>query len=160
MTLSISQLLALAAAAGFSGDDLVNAVSVALAESGGNPNARGDTAITPGGSVGLWQINLKYHPEFNGQNLFDPATNAAAAYSVYQGAGATFQPWSTFKNGAFQRYTAAVAADIAPPTDVVASNGTDPNAPPDTSGSSGGGTLAMFAIGGLALWAVSQYLSG
>ena len=157
--LTIPQLLALAAAAGFSGDDLVTAVSIALAESGGNPNAHGDTAITPGGSIGLWQINLKSHPEFNGQNLFDPATNAAAAYSVYQGAGGSFQPWSTFKSGAFQNYTAAVAAQIAPSTDIVASNGTDPNMPPD-AGSSSGGTLAMVALGAVALWVVTQYFNG
>jgi hypothetical protein len=91
--------------AGFTGADLLTAVAVALAESGGDPNAYNpETAAgTPEGlgSYGLWQIYLKAHPEFQGQNLFDPQTNANAAYSVYRAAGNSFRPWSTYLNGAY-----------------------------------------------------------
>lgn len=97
--LSATDIAGYAGNAGFVGSDLVMAVAVALAESSGNPGAVGDLAITPGGSVGLWQINIKYHPEFTGQNLTDPQTNANAAYSVYLAAGSSFSPWSTYKNG-------------------------------------------------------------
>ena len=97
--LSPSEIAGYAQGAGFSGSDLVMAVSVALAESSGNPGAVGDTAITPGGSIGLWQINLRWHPEFNGQDLTDPQTNANAAYSIYRAAGNSFSPWSTYGNG-------------------------------------------------------------
>lgn len=99
--LSIDELWTVASNAGFQGDDLPIAVSVALAESSGNPNALGDLNITPGGSVGLWQVNLKYHPEYTTDELRDPQTNANAAFAIYQAAGSQFTPWSTFKNGAY-----------------------------------------------------------
>src|SRR5208282_634628 len=60
--LSASEIAGYASAAGFSGPDLQVAVAVALAESSGNPSAIGD--LTLGVSVGLWQINLKAHPEY------------------------------------------------------------------------------------------------
>lgn len=97
--LSPAEIAGYAQNAGFTGSDLTLAVAVALAESSGNPNAIGDLSITAGGSIGLWQINKHWHPEFNGQNLSDPQTNANAAFSVYRGAGNSFQPWSTYKNG-------------------------------------------------------------
>ena len=97
--LSAQDIAGYASNAGFQGSDLVMAVAVALAESSGNPGAVGDLSITPGGSVGLWQINLKYHPEFAGWDLTDPQTNANAAYRVYTAAGDSFSPWSTYNNG-------------------------------------------------------------
>ena len=91
--------------AGFAGADLLTAVAIALAESGGNPDAYNpETAAgTPEGfgSYGLWQIYLKAHPNFQGLNLFDPQTNANAAYEVYAEAGNSFRPWSTYLNGAY-----------------------------------------------------------
>ena len=91
--------------AGFTGTDLLTAVAIALAESGGDPEAYNPetTAGAPDkmGSYGLWQIYLNAHPEFQGLNLFDPQTNANAAYSVYRAAGNSFRPWSTYKNGAY-----------------------------------------------------------
>jgi hypothetical protein len=98
------EIMQLAADAGFDGADLSTAVAVALAESSGNPNALGDLNITPGGSVGLWQVNLKYHPEYTETELLDPQTNANAAFAIYQAAGNSFTPWSTFKSGAYLAY--------------------------------------------------------
>jgi soluble lytic murein transglycosylase-like protein len=99
--LQYSDLVTLAQNAGF--DDTDTAAAIALAESSGNPNAVGD--LTLGGSYGLWQINLKAHPEYadNPDQLFDPATNADAAYSVYQSQG--FQAWTTYNTGAYQKYS-------------------------------------------------------
>lgn len=102
--LSAAGLAQLAANAGFQGNDLVTAVAIALAESGGNPGVVGDQNITPGGSVGLWQINLHYHPEYTAQELVDPQTNADAAFAIYSAAGNSFTPWSTFKTGAYTAY--------------------------------------------------------
>lgn len=102
--LSATQIAQYAANAGFTGDDLVTAVAIALAESSGNPNA--DNTADPGGSIGLWQIDRGYHPEFAGEDLTDPQTNANAAFSVYSAAGNSFSPWSTFKNGAYQAHIA------------------------------------------------------
>ena len=114
-TLSPSDIAAYAESAGFSGSDLIAAVAIALAESGGNPNAyNAETAAgTPHGkgSYGLWQIYLNAHPEFSGQNLYDPQVNANAAYEVYLTASG-FMPWSTYKNNAYLNYAAVAGAAI------------------------------------------------
>lgn len=99
--LSSAEIAQYASDAGFDGEDLVTAVAVALAESSGNTGAVGDLNLTPGGSIGLWQINLKAHPDWATSDLTDPAVNAAAAFDVYRKAGSSFRPWSTFKNGAY-----------------------------------------------------------
>lgn len=103
--LTASQIATYAANAGFTGQDLITAVAIALAESSGNPNAYNPetAANTPSGqgSYGLWQIYLNMHPEFAGQNLYDPQTNANAAFQVYIEAGGTFTPWSTYSGGAY-----------------------------------------------------------
>lgn len=103
-----------AAQAGFVGNDLVTAVAIALAESSGNsraynPEAQAGTPIGKG-SYGLWQIYLNAHPEFTGQDLYDPQTNANAAFSVYSNAGSSFSPWNTYKNGAYQSQLAVAQA--------------------------------------------------
>lgn len=103
--------------AGFSGPDLVVAVAIAYAESSGNPNAYNpETAAgTPQGkgSYGLWQIYLKAHPEFASWNLYDPQQNANAAYSVYQAAGFSFRPWSTFTGDTFTQYLDKANAEVS-----------------------------------------------
>lgn len=117
-----AQLQQLAANAGFSGPDLATAVAIALAESSGNPTkynpetaARGGTPQGQG-SYGLWQIYLKMHPEFAGANLFDPQTNANAAYSIYSKRGG-FSDWTTYTEGEYLTYLPQVLAlpGIAPP---------------------------------------------
>lgn len=107
--LSASQIANVARNAGFSGNDLVTAVAIALAESSGNPQALGDTGIGEG-SFGLWQINSYYHPEFGPDftTLYDPQVNANAAYSVYRASGNSFKAWSTFNNGAYVAYVSDV----------------------------------------------------
>jgi hypothetical protein len=107
--LTFAQIAAHAAAAGFRGADLVTAIAVAAAESGGNSNARALTSRED--SRGLWQINVRAHPEFASSNLYDPATNARAAKAVLskQGWGA----WSVYgrvKSGLFIPQATAAAA--------------------------------------------------
>jgi len=101
----LSGIAVYAANAGFEGADLIMAVAIALAESGGRVDAYNpETAAgTPEGkgSYGLWQIYLKAHPEFEGVDLYDPQNNANAAYAIYEAAGESFRPWSTFKNLAY-----------------------------------------------------------
>jgi hypothetical protein len=102
MTLTKTQILVLAATAGFTGPDQNTAAAIALAESSGNPAVIGD--ITLGDSIGLWQINLRWHPEYTEAMLLDPQTNANAAYLIYKEADHSFTPWSTFKSGAYKAY--------------------------------------------------------
>jgi hypothetical protein len=104
-----------AAQAGFVGNDLVTAVAIALAESGGNARAynpeKQANAPAGKGSYGLWQIYLNAHPEFTNLDLYDPQTNANAAYSVYSKAGG-FYPWSTYNNGAYQAQLAVAQEQV------------------------------------------------
>lgn len=110
--LSAADIAGYAGNAGFSGPDLQVAVAVALAESGGDPGITGDLAITPGGSVGLWQINLKAHPQYTAVQLADPQANANAAYAVYAAAGNSFQPWSTYKSGVYSDFIVAAQEGV------------------------------------------------
>lgn len=108
--LSDAQIAGAAKAAGFSGSNLAKAVAIALAESSGNPNAH--NAVPPDNSYGLWQINMlgsmgparrKQFGLKSNNDLFNPTTNAKAAYAI-AGGGKNFGPWSTYTSGAYLRY--------------------------------------------------------
>lgn len=128
--LSAADIATYAANAGFSGQDLATAVAIALAESlpSGNPNSYNPETKAAGGtpqgqgSYGLWQIYLKKHPEFAGQNLFDPQTNANAAYSIYSRRGG-FSDWSTYNSGVYAQYLPSVPPPTQAPLTLDASTG-------------------------------------
>jgi len=103
--MNLAQLQALAASVGF--PDAALAAAVAMAESGGNPNAVGDLSL--GRSIGLWQINLAAHPQYDEAGLMDPTTNADAAYTISQ-AGQNWNPWTTYRTGAYLKYYTPSAA--------------------------------------------------
>jgi len=98
--------LAVAAAqAGFTGQGLRLAVAVGLAESGGNPAARGPNPPTPGcpaGSTdrGAWQLNNCYHPEVADACADDLACAAKATYRI-SAAGSDWSAWTTYTSGAY-----------------------------------------------------------
>jgi hypothetical protein len=72
------------------------AASIALAESGGNPNAINNN--NPNGTIdrGLWQINSVH----GSQSTLDPLANARAAVAISHG-GTNWRPWCTaWSNGA------------------------------------------------------------
>lgn len=177
MNLSIAQLVQLAQIAGWSGEDLATAVAIALAESGGNPNAynpeTGAGAAQGKGSYGLWQIYLSAHPEDASGNLYDPPTNANDAYRIYSAAGNSFSPWSTFKSGAYLAQMPAVGLVVAGGAlipDLASGGGVDPNTTDTTTtadvtnildGAGGPGQqqiLLLVAGGALIFWALSRYL--
>lgn len=95
--LTRAQLTELAERAGF--PDPRIAVAIALAESGGVPNALGDSGV----SVGLWQINTRAHPKYSRAHLAIPFNNALAAYEISKG-GTDWSPWSVYKSGSYLRY--------------------------------------------------------
>lgn len=164
MNLTISQLTALAAGAGFSGDDLATAVAIALAESEGNPQAynpeKAAGAAQGHGSFGLWQIYITAHPEFASENLLDPQTNAAAAFAIYTAAGNSFRLWSTFTNGAYQAYVSTVTAFLNAANPPAGTDTETPDSSPAASGDGGAfstGELFGLAIaGGVLLWGVME----
>ncbi len=107
--LSDAQIAGAAQAAGFSGSNLAKAVAIALAESRGNPNAH--NTVPPDNSYGLWQINMigslgptrrKMFGISSNNALFDPVTNAKAAYELSD--GHNFRAWTTYTSGAYLRY--------------------------------------------------------
>jgi hypothetical protein len=108
--LSLQDLQNLAASVGF--PDPALAAAVAEAESGGDSNAYGDAQY--GGSVGLWQVNLPSHPNFDPQSLYDPTYNAKAAYAISSG-GTNWNPWTTYRTGAYLKwYNPAQPTPAAP----------------------------------------------
>ena len=110
--LSRSEIAGYAVQAGFSGQDLDIAVAIALAESGGDPDVLGDLSL--GISVGLWQVNLRWHPEYTEAELRDPQTNANAAYKIYSAAHHSFTPWSTYKSSAYLTHLPPNPAAVPP----------------------------------------------
>jgi Lysozyme like domain len=103
-TLNAVQIAQYAINAGWTQPDLTTAVAIALAESSGNPSAVGDQNLAPsnGPSYGLWQINVGAHPEYAGDNLFDPQTNANDAYELYEASG--FSPWASYNSSKYLQY--------------------------------------------------------
>lgn len=108
--LTDAQIAGAAKAAGFSGDALVKAVAIALAESSGDANAHNPRP--PDNSYGLWQINMlgemgpdrrKQFGLKSNEELFSPNVNAKAAYAISNG-GKNFRPWSTYIFGNYLSY--------------------------------------------------------
>lgn len=107
------------------------AVAIAMAESGGNPNAEGDKALqnaTWGPSVGLWQIRSLKAESGKGTardvtRLKDPAFNAQSMMSISRN-GVDWGPWTTWPLRAAPYMPAAALAargvlSLAPPVDTV-----------------------------------------
>lgn len=108
---SAAQLAWLADKAGWGTSDRTVAVAVALAESGGNPNAHNTSHGAD--ARGLWQINVSSnaHPEYASQNLYDGMTNAQAAHDIWSKSG--WGPWSAHNNGSYLLYMPIAAAGVA-----------------------------------------------
>ncbi|OYV63923.1 MAG: hypothetical protein B7X07_07580, partial [Actinobacteria bacterium 21-64-8] len=98
--LTPSEIAQYAYQAGFRGVQLVTAVAVALAESGGNPLATNTAGNSAGTDRGLFQINSYYQPQVTSTCAFDPACNARAAYAISSN-GTNFTPWSSYNSGAY-----------------------------------------------------------
>jgi cell wall-associated NlpC family hydrolase len=91
--LSIREIFAAARAAGFSPEQAVTWTSIALAESGGRPEALNTKNEH---SKGLWQINVAADPTRRTKwgDLNDPVNNAEAAYAI-SNRGRDMRPWTT-----------------------------------------------------------------
>ena len=105
-TLSMAEIAKVAHAAGFRGNDLVQMVAIAMRESGGRSNAFNGDHTTGDKSYGLWQINMlgamgparaKAFGISDYDQLYDPLTNAKAAFTLYQQSGNKLTPWGGYK---------------------------------------------------------------
>lgn len=110
MALSFQALQDLWKQAGGSAASSAVAAAIALAESGGRPEAHNPKP--PDDSYGLWQINMlgslgparrRQFGLSSNQALFDPLTNAKAAVAI-SGGGNSFGAWSTYTNGAYKSH--------------------------------------------------------
>ncbi|MDQ3404697.1 MAG: FG-GAP-like repeat-containing protein [Actinomycetota bacterium] len=101
--------------AGFTGENFVVAVAVAMAESRCDPAARG---VNPGHSIdrGLWQINDFYHPDVSDACAYDALCNASAAYRISD-SGTDWTQWATYNSGSYLQFMSQARAAIgtAPP---------------------------------------------
>lgn len=85
--------------AGWPENLIVTMGAVALAESGGDPNAlnaRGEY------SVGLLQVNRRAHPQYPEHLLRQPLYNAQAALEIYRKQG--IRAWGAYTDGRYRRY--------------------------------------------------------
>lgn len=103
--LTMAQMETYARGAGFAGNDVIIAGAVGMAESGGRTDA---INFIP--CVGIWQINIRAHPQYTIKEMEDPAQNAQAAYGVFKSEGWA-RGWTTYSSGKYKRYlTAATKA--------------------------------------------------
>jgi hypothetical protein len=107
-----SQVAGAAQSAGFTGDGLVKAVAVALAETRGHPTSNAHNSHPPDDSYGPWQINMlgpmgparrKQFGLTSNTDLYNLNTNAKAAYAISSG-GKNFTPWTTYTSGLYITY--------------------------------------------------------
>lgn len=110
----MDDLIGLLRKAGFRGEGLRNAYGVVMKESSGNPRAFNGNRGTGDQSYGLFQINMlgslgparrKQFGISSNEDLFDPLTNAKAAFRMSNG-GKDFGAWGIGPN-AYRKLTAA-----------------------------------------------------
>lgn len=112
---SSEQIARIAKTAGIPEKHIPIMVSIALAESGGDIGARYNPEGNTGeDSYGLWQINMdpRYAAERlklfgidNKKELFDPVTNAKAAYEIFKQQG--FNAWTVYRTGKYRDFLPA-----------------------------------------------------
>lgn len=100
-------------------NDIITAVAVALAESGGridatNANLNGTT------DYGVWQINSVHAALFDQYPDWWTISNAQMAFAVFRGSG--WKAWTTYNSGAYQLYMGRARTAA---TDASAPGGTD-----------------------------------
>lgn len=112
-----------AQAAGFKGDALVNAVSVALAESGQYFSKTDEWKCDPIARFvnlgtrysvdrGIFQINSVAHPDVTDDEADTPLTAAKEAYRISKN-GTNFTPWATWNSGTAAKRKAVAQAAVA-----------------------------------------------
>lgn len=109
--LTREQAMDLLVGAGFkkTSPDTATMIGIMYAESGGDPTKY--NGVNKDSSYGLWQINMKgslgpdRRKKFgiaSNDQLFDPKTNAHAAYIVYKDSG--LSAWTTYTRGTYLKY--------------------------------------------------------
>lgn len=146
---------------------------MAEAESGGRTEAHGDLSLPQGrgqypGSLGPWQIFGAAHPSVSAGCAQDPQCAADQVKAISNGF-TNWNPWTTFKTGAYRQFLQS-PADFVPAGAVPSAGGTAPGA--TLLSSSGGNTPGwaqdlgvldlgdLFLRGGLTVMGVVLILVG
>lgn len=174
-TLTINQIAALAISVGLTGEKAAIATAIAMGESNGNTEARGDTTITTstwGPSIGLWQIRSINSQRGTGGERdelanTDPAKNARAMMSISSN-GRNWRPWSVYTSGKYRTYLAQARLAVANPGAVPAGGGATAAPGGGDTGSGGldltsGATwsrVGLFILGGGMVLVVLYKASG
>lgn len=114
VSLTYSQVYALARSVGCTATQGIVATAIAKAESDFNPHNVGDKTLAKYGSRGLWQIfsgahSLKELKIKSYDELFDPNINAKAMWLI-SNHGKTWRPWSTYNNRSHIKFMAQATA--------------------------------------------------
>jgi hypothetical protein len=115
--LSDAEIAAVAKSVGWTGTNLVTAVAVALAESGGNSDRVNDK-LNANGSVdyGLFQINSVHADLLRKYDWRSPQQNATMAMQVWKQQG--WRGWSSYKNKSYGRFQGRAMIAVAAPADL------------------------------------------
>lgn len=171
-TLTINQIAALTLSVGLSGEQAAIATAIAMGESNGNTDARGDTTITNatwGPSIGLWQIRSINSQRGTGGERdelanTDPTHNARAMMSISNN-GSNWRPWSVYTSGKYHAYLAQARLAVANPGEVpaggaAASTGDNGSGGVDLTSGATWSRVGLFALGGLLILIVLYKASG
>lgn len=119
--ITVSQAITYAKQAGFSGSGLVNAVAIAMAESGLDANSANSTTSGIGTDRGIVKFNSVFHSEVTDACAYDPACAFRQFYRVSEG-GTNFNQWCTYNagcanppnsNGPYKQFLPQVQAALA-----------------------------------------------
>ena len=140
-----------AAAAGFTGEDLTLAVAIASAESSHRPHLTNQNSDSHRSvDYGLWQINGYYHPDKMAMGDWgNPWDNAKMAYAVWSESGGSWKPWVTFNKGRHQQFMATASEAATLLTKLGTEAGTCIPGPAGEGGAANpGGPRACAAVSG------------
>jgi len=59
---------------------------------------------------GLFQINDKWHPDFEMPEGFNPIYNAEYAHGMWKASGRSFNAWAAYNSGAYEKFIPVVTA--------------------------------------------------
>lgn len=113
-----NQIAGWARQAGWQESQIPMVVAIAHAESGGRPNAVNDQNSNGSIDRGLMQINSIHGDLLKTGDVMNPVDNLKMALSVYNDAGGSWKPWSTFNNGAYNNFLSTPTFSATPVTGV------------------------------------------
>lgn len=108
--LTDAQLWSVVSGAGWTGEDALKAFAIALAESGGRPDAKNTGNRNGSTDYGLFQINSVHADLLKSGNWQDPTANARMAKKVFDDAHGKFTPWATYNSQSYVRFLSRAQA--------------------------------------------------